>query len=226
VTVRRLLPLPLAALLGVLAAVLVACGSSGSGLIPSANAGPLASDFQAVERAAQAGNGDCNGTAAALSTTEHDFHLLPSSVDAGLRGRLAEGIRQLRTTALEMCAQPAAASTTSTSETSTQTKIIPPSTTTSTGTQTTSTGTSTLPESTTGAGTTPTTTPSEGGTAPEVGSGEGQTGEGGASGGQGGAGSGGSSGGGSSGAGQGPGAGAGEGAKGGGISGGTGSGEQ
>ncbi len=204
-TVRRLLPLPLAALLGVLAAVLVACGSSGTGLIPAASAGPLASDFQAVERAAQAGNGSCGATEAALSTTEHDFHLLPSSVDAGLHGRLAEGIRQLRATALEMCAQPAATSTTSTGETSTQTQIDPPATT-STGTQTTSTGTSTTPASTTGAGTTPTTTPSEGGTAPEVG--EGQAGEGGASGGQG------------------PGAGADEGAKGGGASGGTGSGEQ
>ncbi len=220
-TVRRLLPLPLAALLGALAAVLVACGSSGSGLIPSANAGPLASDFQAVERAARAGNGSCSATEAALSTTEHDFHLLPSSVYAGLRGRLAEGIRQLRTTALEMCVQPVAASTTSTGETSTQT-ITPPSTT-STGMQTTSTGTSTTPESTTGAGTTPTTTPSEGGTAPEVGSGEGQAGEDGASGGQGSPSGGGSS---SPGAGQGPGTGAGEGAKGGGISGGTGSGEQ
>jgi hypothetical protein len=199
---RRLLPLLLAAPLGVLAAVLVACGSSGTGLIPAANAGPLASDFQAVERAAQAGNGSCGATEAALSTTEHDFHLLPSSVDAGLRGRLAEGIRQLHATALEMCAQPAATSTTSTGETSTQTNSAPSSTTTSTGAQTTSTGTSTAPASTTGIETTPTTTPSEGGTAPEVG--ESQAGEGGASGGQG----------------------TGEGAKGGGVSGGTGSGEQ
>jgi hypothetical protein len=215
---RRLLPLLLAALLGVGAAVLVACGSSGTGLIPAASAGPLVSDFQAVERAAQAGNGESEATEAALSTTEHDFHLLPSSIDAGLRGRLAEGIRQLRATALEMCAQPAATSTTSTGETSTQTK--PP--TTSTGTQTTSTGASTAPAPTTGAGTTP-TTPTEGGTAPEAGSEEGPTGEGGASGGPGSAGSAGGS---SPGAGQGSGSGAGEGTHDGGVSGGTGSGEQ
>ncbi|HXA54554.1 MAG TPA: hypothetical protein VNV37_06740, partial [Solirubrobacteraceae bacterium] len=70
-----------AALLGAGAAVLVSCGGSGAGLIPSEDAGPLVSDFQAVERAAANGNGDCGPTQAALSTTERDFQTLPASVD-------------------------------------------------------------------------------------------------------------------------------------------------
>jgi hypothetical protein len=222
--------------LGVLAAVLVSCGGSGAGLIPAENSSPLLSDFQAVERAAKAGNGSCGTTQAALRTTEQDFHRLPTSIDAGLHGRLAEGIRQLRATALEMCEQPLAASTTSTGEASTPTKSqakgAPPSSTTSTETTTTSTGTSTSPTSTTGSGTTGTTqTPTEGGTAPGAEGNEGQAGEGSAGGGQGGAdGGSGSPGGGAGGAaggqGSGSGSGAGEGAGSDGVSGGTGSGER
>ena len=43
----------LAALLGVLAAVLISCGGSGAGLIPAGKAGPLQSDFEAVAQAAK-----------------------------------------------------------------------------------------------------------------------------------------------------------------------------
>ncbi len=159
----RLLP---AGLLGAGAAVLVSCGSSGAGLIPSANAGPLVADFQEVERAALKGGGNCAPTEAALRTTERDFAALPASVDAGLRAKLRQGISHLHDQALELCTQPL---TTTTGSSSTTPTTTPPST--QTKTESTST---TPPSSTTGTGPAPSsTTPTsgaEGGTAPEVGS--------------------------------------------------------
>ncbi len=165
-----------AAVLGVGAAVLVSCGSSGAGLIPAQSAGPLLRDFQAVEAAAKAGDGDCTGTEAALRTTENDYHTLPSSVDAGLRARLEEGISDLHARALALCAQPLAQTTTTGESTSTTKAAAPPTATTETPTttgeqtSTTGTGASTTPSATTPSGT-------EGGTAPGVGNGEGQAGE-------------------------------------------------
>lgn len=112
----------MAAALGLAVAALVACGGSGKGLIPAAQAGPLQSDFEAVAQAAEAGNGDCAATETALGRTEKDFLALPASVDAGLRSRLREGIANLRTRALAMCAQPAATvTTTATTTTPTET---------------------------------------------------------------------------------------------------------
>jgi hypothetical protein len=208
VTVRWSLRLLSTALLGVLTAVLVSCGSSGAGLIPAEDAGPLLRDFQAVEAAAKAGNGDCASTEAALRTTESSYHALPSSIDAGLRTRLEEGISDLHERALALCAQPLAQTTTTGESTSTAKTAAPPTATTETSTttgeqtSTTGTGAATTPSATTPSGT-------EGGTAPGVGNGEGQAGE---------------SGSGSSGQ-DGAGSGSGEGAKnGGGASGGTGSG--
>ena len=99
---RSLIRLLTAALLGVGAAVLVSCGSSGKGLIPLAYAGPLQTDFQAVLQAAQEGDGSCTATEAAIRKTEHDLQALPSSVDDGLRGRLAEGVANLSVRAREL----------------------------------------------------------------------------------------------------------------------------
>lgn len=187
-TARRLIALLPAGLLGAGAAVLVSCGSSGAGLIPSENAGPLVADFQAVEREALKGSGNCAPTEAALRTTERDFAALPASIDAGLRAKLRQGISHLHNQALELCAQ--ALSTTTGGTTSTTQTTPPPSPTTKTAPTSTTPPTS----STTGAGTTPpSTTPSsgaEGGTAPEVGGSEGKAGEGDAGDAQGGAGSG------------------------------------
>ncbi|MGH2853784.1 MAG: hypothetical protein ACRDLF_06295 [Solirubrobacteraceae bacterium] len=174
---RRPLHLLLAALLGVLAAVLVSCGSSGAGLIPAENAGPLLADFQAVERAAKAGNGSCSATEAAILATERDFQRLPAGIDAGLHGKLQEGVSKLRELALETCALPA--SQTTTGETASTAKTAVPPTTTTTETQTNPTSTiETAPTGTAPGTTQPSGT--EGGTAPGVGSGEGQAEEGGA----------------------------------------------
>src|SRR5207244_822280 len=69
---RKATPIVCAASLGVLSAVLISCGSSSRGLIPTANAGPLRSDFEAVALAAQSANGNCSPTETALAKTQQD----------------------------------------------------------------------------------------------------------------------------------------------------------
>jgi hypothetical protein len=146
----------LAGLLGFAAALLVACGSSGGGLIPAADAGPLQGDFEAVERASESGNGSCSATEAALLKTDQDFGALPSGVDGGLRSTLRQGIANLRARALALCAQPLQAATVT--STQAKTTATTPTTTTTTSTQTTpaqttSTSTATTPAPGTGGGT-------------------------------------------------------------------------
>jgi hypothetical protein len=146
---RRGSAIALSAALGVAAALLVSCGSSAK-LIPVANSEPLQADFEEVARDAEAAHGDCGATEAAVRKTEHDLATLPSTVDAGLRRRLGEGLNRLRTDALELCATPStqttqattAPHTTSTSSTA-QTNTTAPTQT--TNTQTTSTGATTTP---------------------------------------------------------------------------------
>jgi hypothetical protein len=157
----------LAALAGLAAALLVSCGGSNKALIPVAHAGPLLSDFEAVRNAAENADGNCSATEAALRKTEEDFGALPSTVDAGLRNNLHQGIVNLKVRAHELCEQPLAQGTgTTTTEKTTTTKAeTQPTTTTKTETQpTTSTTTPTV--------STPTTTPGPGGGTPAPGVGE------------------------------------------------------
>jgi hypothetical protein len=156
------LRVPLAGLLGVSAALLVACGGSGKGLIPTANAGPLQSDFEAVAQAAESGEGSCTATEAAIEKTESDYAALPATVDAGLRKTLNVGIANLRRRALALCAQPLP-QTTSTSTTKTSTTPTTATSTQTMSTPTTTTHTETTP-TTTPAVTTPTATTPGGGT--------------------------------------------------------------
>jgi hypothetical protein len=151
VSARAGLRLLLACALGVAAALLVSCGSGGKGLIPGADAGPLRTDFEEVEQTAQAGNGTCSATEAALAKTESDFQALPTSVDAGLRNTLRQGIANLHTRALGVCSQ----SLSTTSSTGTTAKT----TTATTQTTTVPTTTVTTPTTSTSTTTTPTTTP-------------------------------------------------------------------
>jgi hypothetical protein len=150
----------LAAMLGVVAALLVSCGGSTAKLIPTANAGPLQSDFEAIAHAAETGSGNCAATEAAIAKTEGDFNGLPTSVDTGLRETLRNGIDNLRSHALALCAQPLAQTT----ATNTTTKTTTPTTT----TPTTTTPPTTTPTQTT---TTPTTTPIPTEPTPEAGGG-------------------------------------------------------
>jgi hypothetical protein len=139
-------PRPLAAaLLALAASTLVACGNSTKGLIPAGAAGPLQSDFETVQQAAENGAGNCSTTEAALLKTSEDLAALPTTVDAGLRNNLHQGVANLRAKALALCAQPLP-QTTATTETP------KPTTTATTPTTTTPTNTATTP-------TTPTTTP-------------------------------------------------------------------
>jgi hypothetical protein len=148
---RQLLTALLTACLGVAAALLVACGRSGTGLIPASAAGPLQRDFEAVREAAETGDGSCTNTEAALRKTEEDFGTLPATVDGGLRSNLRQGISNLRVRAHELCVQPLAQTTATTTTPTTTTTATTPTTT----TQTTTTSTTTTP-------TTPTETPSSG----------------------------------------------------------------
>ncbi|HSZ69377.1 MAG TPA: hypothetical protein VK756_03345 [Solirubrobacteraceae bacterium] len=142
---RNLIRLIPAGLLGVGAAVLVSCGSSGAGLIPAQYAGPLKSDFQAVLQAAQEGDGSCAATAAKIGKTEADLQALPATVDRGLRGRLAEGVATLSRQARVMCKEPLSRATTTTGTSTTATSATIPPPTSSAPTTTPTTGASTSP---------------------------------------------------------------------------------
>jgi len=171
---RQPLRLLCAGLLGVSCAALVACGSSGKGLIPAASAGPLQSDFEAVAQAAEQGNGDCTATQEAIAKTEADFQTLPASVDSGLRERLRGGIANLSSRARALCAQPLPGATTATVPTTTSTSSSESttlSTSTTTSTSSTSTPTSTPPP-------TPSGPAAPGGGTPAPGEGDGTSGNG------------------------------------------------
>jgi len=139
---RNVLRAGVAALLGAAAATLVACGSSGGSLIPATQGGPLQSDIEAVEQAAEAGNGNCSKTEEALLKTDEGFAALPSSVDSGLRDKIRLGIENLHKVAKETCEQPLAQTNTSTTQKTTSTPTTTTQTTTSTTTPST---TSTTP---------------------------------------------------------------------------------
>ena len=149
-TMRIALRVASSAGLGVAVAALVSCGSSGTGLIPVENAGPLQSDFEAVAQAAENAGGSCVATEAAILKTERDFSALPATVDAGLRNRLQEGITKLHSDALGLCKQPLAQTTV--------TETTPKTTTSTRTTPTTPTATQTTPTQTT-----PATTPAPSG---------------------------------------------------------------
>lgn len=165
--VRTQLPRLLAALLlGLAASALLACSSSTKGLIPASDAGPLQSDFETVQQAAETGGGNCATTEAALLKTNEDLNALPTTVDAGLRNNLRQGVANLRTRALALCAQPLPQTT----ATNTTPK---PTTTATTPTATMPTSTTTTPTTPTTTSTTPTTpNPNPGGGTPAPGVGE------------------------------------------------------
>jgi hypothetical protein len=156
-----------AGLLGVaVTIVLVSCGSSGKGLIPIANAGPLQRDFEAIAQAAQTGGGNCTATTEAINKTEQDFAALPATIDPGLHRRLREGISNLRERALALCAQPLAQTATATTpRTTTTTTTSTTKTETTPTTPTTTTNTTTIPV-------TPVTPPNNGGGTVAPGEGE------------------------------------------------------
>jgi hypothetical protein len=112
-----------------------ACGGSGAGLIPSADAGPLEHYFEEVGRLARTGNGSCTATEEALERTEREFARISASLAATLRAKIQEGLTHLHTQALEECAQmTSTTSSTTTTKTHTSEVIVPVTSTSSSAT--------------------------------------------------------------------------------------------
>ncbi len=147
----------IAAVLGVACAVLVACGSTSSSLIPRTSAGTLLNDLNALSSAVASQS--CSASQDALSRLTQDVAQLPANVDGALLARVQSGVDNLSRQVTAKCA-PASSSTTTPTTTST----------------TTSTSTSTPTSTPT---TTPTTTPSNGGGTSPGGQGGTSTGTGG-----------------------------------------------
>jgi hypothetical protein len=137
-TMPRPFPLIIALVLGVAAAMLVACGTGTKDGIPAADAGELKSQIEDVRQAVEARR--CGDVPGQVRQVVAQVDRLPSSVDARLREELRNGAERLRSQAIEDCNASLAQTTETQPETQTQT-------------QTTETVTTTVPTTTT-----PTTT--------------------------------------------------------------------
>jgi hypothetical protein len=179
-SMRAALPYLLAAVLGVAAAALVACGSSASDrkkLIPPRSADRLASALSDVRSAVDDGN--CDTAQRAIARARGVLVNLPNAVDDRLVARLRQGIDNLEKIAPDECQSNQTTSTATTTETTTPETTSTPTTattdtTTTPTTSTATTGTTTTPPTTSTSTTTttpPTTTtapadPSGGATTP------------------------------------------------------------
>ena len=153
----RLLPYLVAGLLGVGAAVLVACGGEQRGdLIPAGSAENLSSALDDVQQAVS--DGDCEAADRALSQARGALVNLPESVNDRLAARLQEGIRNLEQVAPERCAEQETQTETvptTTEPTQTETTTTEPTQTETTTTEPTQTDTTTEPAPTDTEPTTP-----------------------------------------------------------------------
>ncbi len=178
-----------AGVVGHLAALLAGCGSSGKGLIPTANAGTLQQDFANVQQFV--GSGDCTHALGWIHQAQIHLAALPASVNAGLRAQLQAGLADLAVSAARECAQNATASTSTTTSTTSTTSTASTSTSVSSSTPTTTSSTivttsasspipSVTPGNNGGTGVSSTTTaPAGGSPAPVGGNGQGGNGQGG-----------------------------------------------
>jgi hypothetical protein len=151
-TMARPLPYLLALLLGVGAALLVACGGGTKGGLPAASAGELKSQLQDVEQAVD--DHRCEDVSGQLRQVDTNIDQLPGSVDERLRERLRQASDRLHQTALKECN--VRETTTTTTPTNTQTETT--NTQTDTVPTQTQTQTQTLPPATTTTPPVPTTT--------------------------------------------------------------------
>jgi hypothetical protein len=157
-TMRPLKSCATLAVIALTGTLLASCGGSGSGLIPSADAGPLEHDFEEVARLAMSGNGSCTQTTEAIEKAERDFARISASIDASLRARLQEGISNLRKQALTQCAHVVTSTTSTTSQSTATSETAVASSTTTAPSSTTTTA------ATTSAGSPRNEEPSGGGT--------------------------------------------------------------
>jgi hypothetical protein len=132
--------LPVAFLLGLATAGLVACGGgSNDKLIPSVPSSRIQNDLDALRSAFD--QHDCQAADQALTKLRHDVANLPASVDRRLRRRLNVGIAKVSARIPTDCtpptttqATPTTNTTPTTDTTTTQTTTTPPPTTTTTTT--------------------------------------------------------------------------------------------
>jgi hypothetical protein len=141
---RRVIPILLAAALGLCSSLLVACGDR-SRLIPASNADRLNSDLDAVSSAY--GDGRCGHAFTAVLRAQRDTQSLPPEVDSALRARLTQGLDNLATV-VRSCRQTKTTTTTSSSTTPTTTTTTSTPTTPTTTTTTTTSSSSAAPTST------------------------------------------------------------------------------
>jgi hypothetical protein len=144
----------LAAVLGLAAAFVVACGSSANGLLSSAQSSSIAAQLTAISNAVQAGH--CGRATIASHRLTNLITDLPSGVNQKLVTNLGQGASTVQELSAKNC----------TASTSTPTVTVPTTTTptstseTQTQTQTTTSTTTTTPPTTT---TSPPTTATNGG---------------------------------------------------------------
>jgi hypothetical protein len=158
--------LPLAFLLGVAVAVLVACGGgSNKKLLPEVSADRLKNDLADIRQALD--QQDCDRADRALASFRSDLERVPPAVDRRLRARLRQGADKVATRIPADCeAEP----TTSTETVPTTTTTVPATTETTPTTTTTTPTTETTPTTTTTTPTDTTTTDTgngSGGTPPQ-----------------------------------------------------------
>ena len=144
-----MLPHLSAALLGVGAALLAACGSGTEGGIPAANAGDLKSQIEDVRQAVD--DGRCSDVPGQLRQVDEGIDDLPPSTDEQLMTNLRDGADTLRRLAADECEPPTETTETETTETETLTTEEP------TTTETTPAETTTTPPPTTTTAPPPTT---------------------------------------------------------------------
>lgn len=164
---RRVIPLLLAAALGLSAAFLVACGDRNN-LIPSSNADAINNKLDSVTDAAAGGR--CGRARGAASAAQDEARKLPDNVDPKLRSTVDDGLSRVASQADAQCAQ-STASTPTTARTHSSESTPPPlPDTTSTPTTPDTTSTATTPDTTS----TPSTPDNTGGVSPGNGNGNGR----------------------------------------------------
>jgi hypothetical protein len=162
----------LAAILGFAAAFAVACGSSGNGLLSSAQSSSIAAQLTAVQAAVDAGH--CARAASASHKLTDVISGLPSGVDQKLFANLGQGAATVAQLAAKDCGKktqststPTVTSTTPTQSSTTATQATSTTQSTPATTATSPQTTSSSPQTQTGGGTgTAQNTTTQGGGAP------------------------------------------------------------
>ncbi|HEX8084333.1 MAG TPA: hypothetical protein VF529_08580 [Solirubrobacteraceae bacterium] len=155
---RRLPPILLALVLGVLSAVAVSCGDDGDDkkLLAPSRASEIKDELDKIDE--RVTKGECDELAPAFTRLERAINGLPRSTDRRLRRRLVDGVANLQRIAPEQC-RDNRPETTDTTETAPETTTTPPETeTTPPPTETTPPPTETTPPPTTDVPTPPETT--------------------------------------------------------------------